>query len=142
MGTTIALDIGSKRVGVAILDPGGTYALPLKALIVEKGKIESQIISLLKERAAELLVLGLPRTINGEATPHSKKIERLARRLNIKYPIKISFVDEYLSTEEARQELAGSKALRPGVVDSKVACIILENYLTLQDVIQKKSNRN
>lgn len=132
MGATIALDIGTKRVGVAMLAPGGTYALPLTALNVTKDTLERNILELLRERNAELLILGLPCRVDGTATAYSKRIERLARRLKEKLTIKIVFVDEYLSSEEARQKPGSTK---PGVLDSKAACIILESYLKGQGIV-------
>ncbi|MBX7136422.1 MAG: Holliday junction resolvase RuvX [Oligoflexia bacterium] len=131
MAALIGLDIGDKRVGVAICSAGSFLAVPLTILERAQGRAEDAIVKLVTEHQAQTIVVGLPLDEAGNPTPQSKKIENFCRRLARRVDSKLVYVDEYASSEESREQLAqtrGRSALRARV-DSYAATLILQSYL-------------
>jgi putative holliday junction resolvase len=131
----LGLDVGDKRVGVAMSRSlsGPVFALP--TLLRAQGNAEQEILSLIEKHKATTLVVGLPLGENGEATKQSDKVRSFCRRLERRAAVNIVFVDEYLSSAEALEELNLNRAdeieaRRKGLIDAAAACRILEAYLT------------
>lgn len=137
----LALDIGDRRVGVAVSDATGLLATPL-TVIQRKSKREdfARIGQLLQERNAEGLVIGHPLNKDGSAGPQAQRVERYAAALqNILQSegldIPIYFWDEWMSTQRAQaaMDAAGRKIKdRRMWVDAVAAAIILQDYLDEQ----------
>lgn len=134
----LALDVGDRRVGVAISDEEGLIATPL-TVIRRASKVEdfSRILQLLQELGARGLVVGHPRNIDGSATAQARRIERYVAALTEALradglDIPIIFWDESLSTQRAQElmVLAGRKASdRRARVDAVAAAVILQEFL-------------
>ena len=132
----LGLDVGDKRVGVAIAHSEIGVPTPLAAFERGGGEAERNIISLVKERGVGLIVVGLPLGEENELNEQCRKIEKFCRRLRNRIPVRIGYVDEYASSVEASERLSRSpssnmrKSLGKGAVDAMSAVIIIESYLS------------
>jgi putative Holliday junction resolvase len=139
MPRIIALDVGEKRVGVAVTDPIGLTAQPLTVLPRKPHSSFLKAISDLSIKyEADLVVLGLPRRTTGALGPESQKVLSLAYELKNRLNLKVQTFDERLTTVMAARVLdqAGlSKEKKKAVVDKTAAAIILEGYLAHQAVL-------
>lgn len=129
----MALDVGTKRIGVAVSDPGETFALPVTVL--ERTNLETdlrRIGELAREYAASELVVGDPLRLSGERGPAAQNIDRFVERLGKAYDGPIHRIDERLTTAQAERTLIAAdvrRAKRRTVVDKMAAALILENFL-------------
>ena len=129
----MALDVGSKRVGVAVADPTGTFALPVTT--IERTNVRSdvdRIVDLAEQYGATELVVGDPVTLSGERGIAAEKIDRFVEQLSRAFSGSIVRVDERLTTAQATKTLLAadvSRAKRRTVIDKMAAALILETYL-------------
>ena len=123
----IALDIGTVRVGCASADDSVRIPFPVAVWPRAKYHAEREILKLIEERRAELLVVGMPLGARGERTAICDSVESFVRRLAKRVSIRIEYVDESFSSVEASARLreSGSKAEE---IDAHAACLILERY--------------
>jgi putative Holliday junction resolvase len=133
-GRVLALDVGSRRLGVAMSDPTWTVASPLLTL-ARRGPAEdaAAIAGLAAEHGADTLVVGLPRSLRGGEGPAAKAVRAYVAELRAHLgALRIEFVDERLSTVAAeRALLAGGvrRADRRAVVDQLAASLFLQAWL-------------
>lgn len=129
----LALDVGSKRIGVAVADPTGTFALPLTVIDRTNLKADLQrITELAREYGAREIVVGYPMTLAGQAGIAAEKIDRFIEQLARAFDGTIHRVDERLTTAQATKTLISadvSRAKRKTVVDKMAAALILESFL-------------
>jgi len=131
--TVLALDVGSKRIGVAISDPGESFALPLT--VVEHTNIKAdieKILELAAEHRAQELVVGDPIRMNGERGIAAERIDHFVIALGRRFSGTVHRVDERLTTAQATKTLIGadvSRSKRKTVVDKLAASLILETFL-------------
>lgn len=125
----IGLDIGDVRIGVARAGSIAKIPEPLSA-IKNDSSLTKSLNSILKEYDAQLLVVGVPRNMNGQETEQSGKIRTLVEEIkpNLK-KVEIVFVDESLSSVRADKYL--QKTGGNFDQDSIAACYILEEYFTI-----------
>lgn len=129
MKTIIALDIGTVRVGVASGDRSVGIAFPLAVWPKAQGRAERELLKLIAERQPELLVVGLPLGPNGERTSMCEVVDGFVRRILKRVEIRVEFVDESFSSEDALQRLKSAGAERIEL-DAYAACLILERYFS------------
>ena len=131
--SVLALDVGSKRIGVAVADPTGTFALPVT--VIERMNLQSdleRILKLSREYDAGEIVVGDPVTLSGQRGIAADKIDRFVDQLARVYSGTIVRVDERMTTAQATKSLIAadvSRAKRKTVVDKMAAALILETYL-------------
>lgn len=130
---TLGLDIGEKRVGVAVSDPSGTVATPLRVLDASKAlSSTSELVDLVEEYDVGRVVVGLPLSLDGTEGPQAARVRGAATRLAELLAVPIDFVDERLSSVEAVRTLSSggvsAKASR-GRVDMIAASLLLQGYL-------------
>jgi putative Holliday junction resolvase len=129
----MALDVGSKRIGVAVADPSGSFALPI--LVLERTNVQADVhrtVELAKEYDADELVVGDPIRLSGERGLAAEQIDRFVEHLQKKYSGQIHRVDERLTTAQAQRSLVAadvSRAKRKTIVDKMAAALILETFL-------------
>lgn len=126
--TLIGLDVGEKRIGVAVADTGVRIAVPFVTVEVDGNEIASIGEIILKEKA-DIIVVGYPRNQQGEATAQTRYVEKFTELLE-DFDKKIVFQDESLTSVMAEQRLIAHK--RPYTkadIDSQAATIILQDYL-------------
>lgn len=124
----LALDVGEKRIGVAVGDDMVRIAVPLETIEVDGKEIE-RIARLVINENVDTVVVGYPRNQSGEATQQTAYVENFASQLNDIAP-KLVFQDESLTSVLAEQQL--KKYGRPyskGDIDAQAAALILTDFL-------------
>lgn len=129
---TIALDIGSVRIGVAVSDPLGMFAQGIAVLQAESDWM-SELDILVEKYDPEVLLIGLPIRTGGERGPEAERVEELSRSLAGRYPsLSVVLHDERFSTTIATRALIEgdvSRRGRKGKVDMVAAAVILQSWL-------------
>lgn len=129
----MGLDIGERRIGIALSDPLGITAQGLQTL--ERKKLQEdlqKIVLLIKEWEVNKLVVGMPRNMNGTYGPASEKVKEFMSQLTALMPIEVAYWDERLTTVAAQRTLIEgdmSRKKRKQVVDKIAAVLILQGYL-------------
>lgn len=130
----LALDVGSKRIGVAVSDPLGIIAQGVE-VYHRKGGLERDVVylaELFRKHQAQRLLIGLPRHMDGREGPEAQGIKKFGRLLGTKCGVEPVFWDERLTTTEAERTLVSadlSRAKRRKVIDQVAAVILLESFL-------------
>ena len=127
----LGLDVGEKRIGVAISDPTNTIAQPFEVIERDGGEF-SHISSIVKENDVGEIVVGYPKNMDGSAGPMAKKIEEFAGKISELVDVPVVFIDERLSTVEAERIMISadvSRKKRKKSIDKVAAAIILEGRL-------------
>lgn len=134
-GRILGLDVGDRRIGVALSDSLRLIATPHSVYTrVGYGPDVKHIQALCRENQAELIVCGLPRNMDGSEGFQAEKVRAFARQLTDS-GLQVVFQDERLSTVSAHQALiAGGmhREERKGTVDKVAAAVILQAYLDSQ----------
>ena len=142
-GRIIALDLGTKRVGVAICDELQVTVRPLQVLRRGSWKeLLKKISSFIEEFDAIALVLGLPYNFDGSESEMSTEARRLARNFSLSLSIPVFLQDERLSSKSAKQNLHDrgfneEEILRR--IDSEAATVILSDFLALKEELIKRN---
>ncbi len=127
MTNIVALDVGTKRIGVASASLSIKIAIPLTTILVDGGEVEA-IKKIVADESAETIVVGYPRNQAGEATDQTGLVEVFARQLH--GIASIVFQDESLTSVMAEDRLKSSgKPYEKGDIDMHAATIILQDYL-------------
>lgn len=133
LGRVLAVDPGSRRVGVAVSDPTATIASPLTSVPAEPAEtLVERLVALAKEQEAARLVVGLPRRLDGGQGPEARAARALADQLRRASGLPVALMDERLTSVAAeRALLAGgaSRARRRELSDQVAAALILQSYL-------------
>ena len=129
----LGLDIGDKRIGVAVTDEIGITAQP--AGTIDRSKTPAcfkEIIKIAKEYGAACIVAGLPKKLDGSSSPQTEKVESFIAKLKTQTDIPIQTWDERLTTVSAEASLLEANMRRKSrrkVIDSVAAQIMLQHYL-------------
>jgi len=130
----LAFDFGMKRIGVAVGQTISDHAKPLKTLYVRNGTPNWEDIKrLIEQWRADTLVVGLPLNLDGAVQGMTHATRRFIKQLKKHFKLPIYEVDERLTTIEAREQIfasGGYKKLKKTEIDSVVATLILEQWLT------------
>ena len=130
---TLGIDLGSRRVGLALSDEGGRFATPYDVLAVSSAEAAiAPIIELIRKEGIQRLVLGLPINMDGSEGPRAQSTRAFARNLARLTELPIALWDERLSTAAVERELIGmdmSRARRAEVIDEHAAIFILQGAL-------------
>ena len=128
----LGIDPGEARIGVAISDPRGVVAVPLGVFARKGNGDPEEIATLARHEGAELIVVGLPLSLDGAIGIQARRAQRLGRRIEAVSKLPVVFWDERFTTQEAGRLMLGSgmsrKRRRKGV-DATAATIILQEYL-------------
>ena len=132
MGRSLGIDLGSKRVGIALSDNSNIIASPFKTLIFNNQKdLLNQVGELINEFDVKTIVLGLPLNMRGKDSTQTKKIRDFKSSLLI-FNIPIIFEDERLSSVSAKKSMV-TQNIKTGhnksEIDMRAAAIILQQHL-------------
>lgn len=137
----MAIDVGDRRVGVAVSDEAGLVARPL-TVIQRRSKAEdfARIRHIAQEEGVGMLVVGQPLNADGSVGPQAARVERYAHALaqalrDEGLEINMAFWDEYLSTQRAQEIMiaAGRRSKeRRQFIDAAAAAVILQDFLDSQ----------
>lgn len=135
MTRIMGLDLGEKRVGVAVSDPMGWTAQGVDVLERDQSNWMDRLAQLVDEYQVETLVVGLPRNMDGSIGVKGKASKELATELEERFQIPVELWDERLSTVAVERTLIDadvSRRKRRKVVDRMAASWILQGYLDAQ----------
>jgi putative Holliday junction resolvase len=133
----LALDVGERRIGIAISDPTGSLARPLQTLV--RGSREEDfdaIAALVAEHDVGLVVVGQPLSLDGTEGPQARRVARYALALAARLPVQVVSWDERFTTaaadeilRQSRKEKKRRRARADGELDAIAAAVILQSYL-------------
>jgi putative Holliday junction resolvase len=129
----MAVDPGSKRVGLAVSDPSGTIAQALSTVPAEPAAtLPTRLAEIAKAQDAGRIVVGLPLRLDGRHGPEAKAAQELADRLRKASGLPVELVDERLTTAEAEKALIAGGVRREKrrlSVDRVAATLLLQGHL-------------
>jgi putative Holliday junction resolvase len=129
----LALDHGSKRIGVAVSDETKTIAQPLEFIPAEPfADFLERLKKLLLEKEIDLILIGLPRNMDGSYGPAAQKVETFTAVLKTAITVPIKMWDERLTSSQANKILIQGNVRRDQrkeKVDKMAAAILLQSYL-------------
>ena len=130
----LGLDLGSKRLGIALSDKGGVVAANYKVVHHNEDyeKLVDEIVSIVREEHVEKIVLGFPKNMNNTIGPKGELSIDFKKMLEERLDIPVVLQDERLTTKSALDVLIKgnvSRKKRREVVDAMAATIILQTYL-------------
>lgn len=124
----LALDVGEKRIGVAVGDSGVRIAIPFDTIEVDGTELE-KIARIAVDEHADIIVVGYPRNQSGEATAQTAYAEQFAAQLK-DIADRVVFQDESLTSVLAEQRLQSyKKPYTKADIDAQAAALILQDYL-------------
>jgi putative Holliday junction resolvase len=107
---TLAVDLGTRRVGLALSDEGGRFATPYEVLQVTSPEQATDLVAkVIKKEGVERVVVGLPLNMDDSVGPQAKKTVEWGRALGTRVGKDVVFVDERLSSFDAEQQLIDRK---------------------------------
>ncbi len=133
----LGVDLGARRIGLAISDATGTLARPLSTLTVGPADAVEQVTREVSRLAAEedglaVIVVGMPKTLQGEPSEGTARASRFMEALRRRTAIPVVGEDERLSSHEADQRLAVGERdwrKRKQKLDAAAAAVFLQDFL-------------
>ena len=140
----MGLDVGDKRIGIALTDPLGYTVQPLMTLYCKTPRADIKSIArLIRKHGVAEVVVGRPLHMSGEESPRARKAEAFAESLHAEAGIPVHLWDERLTSWDAEQRLdeaaggpprsAAERRERKQVIDQVAAVLILESFLQARD---------
>lgn len=132
--TVLALDVGDRRIGVAVSDPTGLVARPLSVITRKSNRLDAEKIrALVQGNQVELVVVGLPVTENDEIGLQAEKTLAFVRFLRKQLAVPVETTDERYTSADAQREMIAMgipRARRKEMLDAAAAAVILDDWLT------------
>jgi putative holliday junction resolvase len=132
----LCLDVGDKRIGFAISDPHRKIAQALTLYERQSPKADlEKVKTLAEEHEISLIVLGLPKNLDGSIGPRAQEVERFAEKIGASTGLPVELWDERFTTNEAHRifDMASMKRKkRKPFIDMMAAQLILQGYLDAQ----------
>jgi putative Holliday junction resolvase len=129
----MAIDPGSKRIGLALSDETRTIASPYRTLTAEPAaSLVDRLVAILREAGAERILVGLPKNMDGSSGPEAKAARVLAEHLRVASGLPVEMIDERLSSVAAERHLVRGgmrREKRRLVVDQVAATLLLQSWL-------------
>jgi len=130
MSRTLALDIGDRRIGVALSDPQGILASPLTIFERKDDRSDIQtILDLVNRNDVKCIIIGLPVSMDGTIGTQAEKVKAFAEELRNQTKVPVEFRDERLSTVSARRLQPAGRRNKKIRHDAVAAAIVLQSYL-------------
>ena len=145
----VGIDLGDRRIGLAVSDASGTLARPLKT--IERGMSDADAVEQLRAFITELadeddvgsVVVGMPSRLDGSPSPQTHRIGMMVSLLAARLTIPVFTQDERLSSREAEARLSfGEKdwRKRKAKLDAAAAAVILQDYLDARSVLRRSED--
>src|SRR6187455_723488 len=129
----LAIDHGTKRMGIALSDPSGLIAQPLEFIPAEPfAQFLARLKEILREKEVELIIVGMPRNMDGSYGPAAAKVQEFVAVLKENIVTPIRTWDERLTSAQANRFLIEAKVRRQErkeKVDKASAAILLQSFL-------------
>lgn len=133
MGRTLGLDVGDKRIGVAVSDPLGWTAQPLT--VIQRSGVAKDIAALqeaTKDIGVDRVVAGLPLEMDGKEGTQAARVRRFCQALAEATGLEVVYQDERLTTVQSERLLTSAgvrRERRKGLLDKMAAALILQSWL-------------
>ncbi|HUF26577.1 MAG TPA: Holliday junction resolvase RuvX [Gemmatimonadaceae bacterium] len=131
-GRLLGVDLGERRIGLAVGDPTGTIASALRVLpSLSRARDVAAVSQIAREEGARTVVVGMPVSMNGTYGPQAEKARRFGAALEAA-GVLVVYWDERLTTVEAARYLRDSgmrREKRARTIDAAAAALLLQNYL-------------
>jgi len=125
----LAVDVGERRIGLAVADSSNRLPKPYKTLANNESILQT-ISQVIKDESIDILVIGLPRSLDGEDTAQTRYVRTFADSLKAVTEAKLYFEDEALSSVRAEQLMqAKHRPIVKADIDSLAASYILDDFL-------------
>ena len=142
MISALGLDVGKRRIGVAGCDRTGLIATGLTTIERKSFEyVQSQLQQLVTQRQVDVLIVGLPYTMDGALGTQARHVQKFARAIAEALHLPVEYVDERLTSFQAEQLLQAeniSPSRNKALIDRKAAALILQQWL--DERRQKQSN--
>jgi len=129
----LGLDVGTKRIGVAVSDPLAITAQPLKVVFrTPEIKAIEEIKKICNENNVEIIVAGLPKNMDGTLGFQAEDVTEFAEKLKNSTGLNVEFIDERLTSKSAERFLIEQNkkpSKNKGLIDITSAILILQQYL-------------
>jgi len=136
MARTLALDIGNRRIGVAVSDPTKLIARPLCVIDRARENALARVTAMVAEQDVDEIVIGLPLHSDGRLSGQAQQVQSFADGLRACLDVPLRFVDERYTTQDAQAIISANHGRKGNKMrdDAVAAAVILQRYLdTLQD---------
>ena len=125
----VAFDFGTKKIGVAVGQTATYTSSPLQIIINKDNKVNwSEISILMNEWNPELIIVGKPLNMDGTDSEILKKVEKFYEKLKNTFDVNLEYIDERLTTFEAKQILEDTDIDQ---VDANAAKILIDNWFEM-----------
>ena len=122
----VAFDFGTKKIGVAVGQTETNSSSPLQVIFNKNNRINfDEINILLKEWKPDIIIIGKPLNMDGTDSEIMKKVEKFVKHLKTIYDAQYEYIDERLTTFEAKEILVENKS---DIVDANAAKILIDNW--------------
>ena len=129
----LCLDVGDRRIGMALSDPTGTLASPIGHLVRKNLRTDvARVADEARSVDAQMILVGMPVSLNGTLGSQAKKVSRFIEELSSGTEFPVETQDERFSTAEAERmmvEAGRSPSKSKGDLDAVSAAVILQEYL-------------
>lgn len=137
----LGIDFGTKRIGLALSDDGGTLAFPESVILNDKNVLNN-IRKIVEDRGITEIVVGLPTTETSEDTSATDGAKNFAKNLEEEFGLPVHMMDERFSSHNVFQDKIGKESLharkqkmkKPVDVDAQAAALILQRYLDSRNI--------
>jgi putative Holliday junction resolvase len=130
---SLGLDIGDRRIGVALSDPEGILASPLTVINRRDEKLDIKAITdIVSQKQVEQIVVGLPLSMDGSLSRQAEKVKEFTRKLCEHTQVPVEYRDERLTTvlaERLMQTVDTKKTGKKARHDAQAAALVLQGYL-------------
>lgn len=136
MGRVIALDVGTKTIGVAMSDPMRMLASPVTTIRRKGVRRDTDVIAaMIEERGVDHVVVGLPYELDGTEARPARLARQIGEEVKARTGLPTDYVDERYSSVDAERQLIAadvSRARRKEIIDQAAAVVILESWMRMQ----------
>ncbi len=130
---SLGLDIGDKRIGVALSDPGGILASPLTVIDRRDESLDIEAITdIISQQRVGRIIVGLPRSLDGSLGEQAEKVKAFTQKLASRIQVPLEYRDERLTTVMAERLTPVKKTRKTrgkARYDAQAAALILQGYL-------------
>lgn len=143
MGRLLALDLGEKRIGLAISDEGHSIAQILEPAFQNNASFFRRMKKLIRDFQIEKVLIGLPTSLSGESGPAAEKTVRYVKKIQEDFKVPVELLDERFSSMQAQKILKSERSGRnkaKNLIDNLSAQLVLQAYL--DNLRSKFTNEN
>lgn len=135
MKRALALDVGTKTIGVAATDARGTLAFPVCTVARRSLKVDAeQVVGLIRQRSTEVVVVGLPLELDGREERSARLARQVGEAVRQSTGLPVVYVDERFTSVDAERLLIGAdvkRQRRREIIDQAAAMLILDSWIAL-----------